>query len=151
LGGSPQYLSQTLTGSACWRAIENAFGGGAVVAGSSAGAMVLGQYVFDPKGVKIIEGLGRLPNVCVIPHHKNFGRQWSERIRVELPSAVLIGIDEETAAIGDAANGVWTVYGPGRVTLYRNRTVEYREDGQTFFLPSTNGMEKEPLNDSIIG
>jgi cyanophycinase-like exopeptidase len=40
LGGFPSYLEQTLQGSRGWQAIVSAYQGGAVIAGSSAEAMV---------------------------------------------------------------------------------------------------------------
>ena len=40
LGGFPRHLAETLENSACWRAALNAYGQGAVIAASSAGAMV---------------------------------------------------------------------------------------------------------------
>src|SRR5512139_1318785 len=44
LGGFPHYLAQTLLGSRSWQAMLAAFEAGAVVGGSSAGAMVLCEY-----------------------------------------------------------------------------------------------------------
>src|SRR5690242_74813 len=44
LGGFPGYLGDTLKGSACWQAVLQAYENGAVIAGSSAGAMVMCQY-----------------------------------------------------------------------------------------------------------
>src|ERR1051326_6495637 len=41
LGGFPGYLGQTLMGSQAWQAMLDAYANGAVIAGSSAGAMVL--------------------------------------------------------------------------------------------------------------
>src|SRR5436190_5217725 len=49
LGGFPHYLGQTLLGSASWQAIVAAYQAGALVAGSSAGAMVLCQHYYNPE------------------------------------------------------------------------------------------------------
>ena len=44
LGGFPHYLGQTLLGSEAWRAAREAHAAGAVLGGSSAGAMVLCEH-----------------------------------------------------------------------------------------------------------
>jgi len=120
LGGFPHYLGQTLLGSAGWQAIEAAHQAGAVVAGSSAGAMVLCQYYYNPEASQVIDGLGMLPNACVLPHHNTFGKGWAARLAAQLPDSVLLGIDERTAMLDDGAGGAWRVYGQGAVTLYRH-------------------------------
>jgi cyanophycinase len=117
------YLFRTLTDSACWRAILSAYEAGAVIAGSSAGAMVLCQYFFEPATRKLKKGLGLLPNTCVLPHHNMFGKGWVERLTNQLPTMVILGIDERTAMIDDGTGGKrrdWNVYGQGTVTRYRN-------------------------------
>src|SRR5947209_4557345 len=48
LGGFTGYLGETLKGSASFHAMLDAYAAGAVIAGSSAGAMVMCQYYFDP-------------------------------------------------------------------------------------------------------
>ncbi|MHB8328145.1 MAG: Type 1 glutamine amidotransferase-like domain-containing protein, partial [Acidimicrobiales bacterium] len=47
-GGSAMHLRSVLKGSAVWEALLEAWRGGAVVAGSSAGAMVLTDPMVDP-------------------------------------------------------------------------------------------------------
>ncbi len=46
-GGNPRYLLETMQGSQAWRAASNAWERGAVYAGCSAGAMILGRKVPD--------------------------------------------------------------------------------------------------------
>ncbi len=46
-GGKPDYLHATLTGTALWSAVEAVLDRGGVVAGCSAGAMIMGGYVPD--------------------------------------------------------------------------------------------------------
>jgi cyanophycinase len=121
LGGFPRYLGETLAGSRCWAAIAEAYGAGAVVAGSSAGAMVLCAHYYDPSRHELCAGLGLVPGSCLLPHHNTFGRSWSAHIAVALPGATLIGIDEQTGMIDEAGSGdarAWRVYGRGAVTLY---------------------------------
>jgi cyanophycinase len=121
LGGFPAYLGQTLKGSLCWQAALEAYARGAVLAGSSAGAMVMCQYYFDPERRQVIEGLNLLPRTCVLPHHNTFGQAWAERLATLLPDVVLLGIDERTAMLDDGPGPrltSWRVYGQGCVTIY---------------------------------
>lgn len=118
LGGFPHYLGQTLLGSPAWEAATAAYRNGAVLGGSSAGAMVLCQHYFDPHSGKIQPGLNLLPGACVLPHHNRSGKNWAEKVRALLPEAVLVGIDERTGMINDGPGGGWQVYGAGAVTIY---------------------------------
>ncbi|NOH01370.1 MAG: type 1 glutamine amidotransferase-like domain-containing protein [Chloroflexi bacterium] len=125
LGGFPHHLGETLAGSLCWRAALDAYRAGAVIAGSSAGAMVLCEHYYDPYEKKLLRGLNLVPNACVLPHHNNFGKAWAEHLAQLLPDATLIGIDEYTGMLGGADNE-WEVHGGGEVTLYRSgATVRY--------------------------
>ncbi len=124
LGGFTHYLGQTLKDSLAWQAIMTAYQAGAVVAGSSAGAMVLCEHYFNPDAGAVVDGLGLLPNRCVLPHHNTFGQGWADRLTEALPQATLIGIDERTGLLsGDTADSEWQVYGQGKVTLYRDGQV----------------------------
>lgn len=119
LGGFPGYLARTLAGSRAWAAMMTAFERGALLAGSSAGAMVLCEHLYDPEKRTIADGMGIVPNACVLPHHDRFGRGWVTRLRPMLPQATLIGIDEETGVIGSLETNEWGVHGRGEVVLYR--------------------------------
>ncbi len=134
LGGFPHYLGQTLLGSAGWQAIMAAQQAGALVAGSSAGAMVLCQHYYNPESSQVIAGLEMLPNACVLPHHNSFGKGWAARLAALLPDSVLLGIDEHTAMLDDGAGGAWRVYGQGAVTLYRHGQATVHAAGAEFAL-----------------
>jgi cyanophycinase len=134
LGGFTHYLGQALLGSASWRAIREAHESGAVVAGSSAGAMVLCAHYYDPEGRRVAEGLGLLPRACVLPHHNTFGKGWASRLGALLPDTTLLGIDERTGMLNDGAAGAWRVYGQGSVTLYRDGWPTTYHSGQEFTL-----------------
>jgi cyanophycinase len=133
LGGFPRHLGETLKNSACWRAALDAYEGGAVIAGSSAGAMVLCEHYYDPYEKKVLHGLNLIPNACVLPHHNNFGKSWAKQLIPLLLNDNLIGIDEQTGMISDA-NGVWKVYGAGKVTLYRGGQEKSHRQGEVFSL-----------------
>ena len=132
LGGFTHYLGQTLLGSEAWEAALETYQNGAVIAGSSAGAMVMCEYYYDPGRGTVERGLNLMPNACVLPHHNTFGKKWAGKLKVLLPGVTLLGIDEHTGMLMD--DGEWTVYGGGVVTLYRGETIETFVSEKTFNL-----------------
>lgn len=133
LGGFPTYLAETLRDSLAWKGALQAFAGGAVLGGSSAGAMVLCEHYFDPEAGRVQGGLNVLGNACVLPHHSGVGHKWATRLVEQLPHVVLLGIDERTGILNDVSDS-WSVYGSGRVTVYRGGRVERFSRGDTFSL-----------------
>jgi cyanophycinase len=133
LGGFPRYLAETLRGSRAWNAALRAYTDGAVLAGSSAGAMVLCEHYYDPHSERALPGLNLLPACCVLPHHNTFGGGWAAALREQLPAATLLGIDERTGMLRAAADR-WAVYGAGEVTLYHAGQVRTFARGESFTL-----------------
>lgn len=132
LGGFTAYLGETLKGSAAWNAVLEAYQDGAVIAGSSAGAMVMSEFFYDPSQGKVVEGLNLVPNSIILPHYNTFGKSWASRL-LEISQVTLVGIDEYTGMLDDAGQ-IWTVYGGGSVTLYRNDQIETYQTGKSFSL-----------------
>ena len=133
LGGFTHYLGQTLLGSQAWDAALAAHQNGAVIAGSSAGAMVVCEYYFDPLGSKVEQGLNLVSNACVLPHHNTFGKNWAERLKALLPGVTLLGIDEYTGLL--SGDSKWRVLGGGAVTLYLGAKVDTYTSGKMFRFP----------------
>jgi cyanophycinase len=133
LGGFPRHLAETLANSLCWNAVLDAYEQGAVIAGSSAGAMVVCEHYYDPSEKKVLRGLNLIPNACVLPHHNNFGKAWADRLVQLLPGVVLIGIDEQTGLLSDM-DGNWQVHGGGNVTRYQNGKINQYARGEIFSL-----------------
>ena len=133
LGGFPRHLAETLSNSLCWQAALDAFEEGAVIAGSSAGAMVLCEHYYDRYEKKVLRGLNLIPNSCVLPHHNNFGKSWAQQLERMLPNAILIGIDEQTGMLNHT-DGTWQVHGAGNVTLYNVGKINGYTRGETFSL-----------------
>ncbi len=131
LGGFTHYLSQTLKDSLAWEATLEAYQNGAVIAGSSAGAMVMCELYYDPGQGRVHPGLDLVSNSLVLPHHNTFGKNWAARLTTQLPNGILIGIDEQTGMINDGVDQ-WTVYGRGAVTLYKDSKIETIRTGSTF-------------------
>ncbi len=142
LGGFPDFLAETLHGSQSWEAIVQAYRTGAVLAGSSAGAMVLGGHFYEPRRGTVRPGLGLLPDLCMIPHHNASGRRWVSRLIGLLPETTLVGLDEQTGIINEGPNGRWQVYGQGAGTLYRNGRRTVYPAGHAFHLPAPLGVER---------
>jgi cyanophycinase len=134
LGGFTHYLGQTLLGSSGWEAALEAYQNGAVIAGSSAGAMVLCQFYYDPNEGKVVEGLNLISNALVLPHHNTFGRGWAVRLLEKLPGVTLLGIDERTGMLDNGHGLEWSVLGQGSITVYRQGQREIHPTGETFFL-----------------
>jgi cyanophycinase len=136
LGGFPRHLAQSLAGSESWQAILAAHQSGAVIAGSSAGAMILCDHYYDPYEKNILRGLGLIPDACILPHHDTFGKNWALELAQRLAGVILIGIDEETGMLNDGPTGQWQVYGDGTggVTLYKNDRKTHFASGRRFDL-----------------
>jgi cyanophycinase len=119
-GGSPLHLRSVLKGSAVLDALISAWHRGAVVAGSSAGAMALCDPMIDPRGGAYTVGLGLLEQVTVVPHHDPAATQHLWRTLDLAPEGVTVaGIPERTALIR-APGGTWREAGAGHVTVYRD-------------------------------
>jgi len=134
LGGFPRYLCETLRGSQVWSAALEAHRNGAVVGGSSAGAMVLCEHYYDPYVGKLLQGLDLLENICILPHHNRFGKGSASNLKSLIPHSTLLGIDEQTGIINDGSGGAWTIYGAGVVTIYRGERTEVHMRGAQFRL-----------------
>ncbi len=121
-GGSALHLRSVLKGSAVFDALREAWHGGAVVAGSGAGAMVLTDPMVDPRGGALTVGLGLVGQMAVVA---NFGDvdedahgEKLHRSVVLAPSGLpVVGIPDRTALVGDG-EGNWRVSGEGSVTVF---------------------------------
>ena len=133
-GGSPEHLLVTLKGSLLLESILAAAAGGMVLAGSSAGAMVMGSLMRGPRDGKWVEALGIVPHTAILPHHENSNpADTSLKLRDQVPDGLtLLGIDARTGCLGCPGN--WRVVGPGKVTVYRGRDWQVYQSGST--LPS---------------
>jgi cyanophycinase len=117
-GGSPLHLRSVLKDSKVWHALESAWQDGAVVAGSSAGAMVLCDPMVDPRGGAFTLGLGMVEQVAVIPHADTWSPEKAHRtVQLAAGGVRLATIDEQTALLRDP-DGTWRVAGAGGVEVY---------------------------------
>jgi cyanophycinase len=136
-GGQPGHLIRALEESAVGRAIAAAHHRGAVLAGCSAGAMVLAGHAFDfrlrllPWLLRWRDGLGFVPGASVLPHYDAWPEPICALIAFQAPrGSVVLGIDEGTAAVG--RDGAWQVHGRSRVTVWRGRRRDRYRAGEVF-------------------
>lgn len=131
-GGSPLYLIETLRGTRAWATIVARYREGAVLAGCSAGAIMLGEYTFNHRAVLAGQppawqpALGVIPGLAVIAHFDRFRRRFDPEALPALVSSApvgttLIGIDEDTALLRlPSDTGYrWQVYGRQTVSILR--------------------------------
>jgi cyanophycinase len=117
-GGSALHLRSVLKESAVWEALVQAFSDGAVVAGTSAGAMVMCDPMVDPRGGAFTLGLGLVEQVAVIPHFDAWSPEKHQRALQLAPAGVpIVGVDEQTALIRHA-DGRWEAAGAGKVEVF---------------------------------
>ena len=116
--GSPMHLRSVLKDSPVWDALVAAWQGGAVLAGSGSGAMVLCDPMVDPRGGALTLGLGLLEQMAVIPHHDTWSEDKEKRTLKIAPKGMpIVGIDERTALLREP-DGTWHTAGAGEVTVY---------------------------------
>jgi cyanophycinase len=117
-GGSPMHLRSVLKDTPAFSALVTAWKSGAVVAGSSAGAMVLGESMVDPRGGALTLGLGMISGLAVMPHSDTWSEEKAHRtVQLATGHLRIAAIDERTALIRDPS-GKWSVEGAGEVTVF---------------------------------
>jgi cyanophycinase len=134
-GGKPRFLLDTLRGTPAWDAILRVYRTGGVIAGCSAGAMVLGAVIVDfPRLWSTLPALSLVPGVLVIPHFDEMPPGMTALSGVARHRATVVGIDRSTALVG--YGGRYAVAGSGGVTVFAPEgKVRYR-DGQDVALPT---------------
>lgn len=116
--GSPLHLRSVLMHSPLWDALVAAWQGGAVLAGSGAGAMVLCDPAVDPRGGAFTLGLGLLDRLAVVPRADTWSEDKLHRTLQLTPAGVaLVEVDERTALIRDP-DGTWHATGVGAVSVW---------------------------------
>jgi cyanophycinase len=117
-GGSPMHLRSVLKNTPLWDALVSSWHSGAVVAGSSAGAMVLGDSMVDPRGGALTLGLGLIDHMAVLPHYDTWSEEKAHRtVMLATGHLRIAAIDERTALIREPDN-TWRSEGAGKVVVY---------------------------------
>src|SRR5688572_29986209 len=128
-GGDPGYLHETMKDSRAWMAARRAWERGAIYAGCSAGAMILGKYIPGLRLAGVQEGFGIIPATYVVPHFDAIPAIWRPVVfglqRQLRAGERMIGIDEDTALIG-RLGGEWMIMGKGNVHIFaRGKETRY--------------------------
>ena len=129
-GGRPDFLVSTLEKTVVFEKVVALWRGGAALAGCSAGAMALCEWVpgIGAARADARHGFGLVKGLAVLPHFDKMAARIPDMIRdmaINPPADVsLIGIDEQTALIWE--NGTWRIEGRGCVwDLTRHPRVRY--------------------------
>ena len=143
-GGAPGHLLDTLTGSLLLEKLRGARKRGAALAGSSAGAMVLGSWM---RSGGWTDALGIVDGVAVLPHHEGSEpAQVAQELERSAPSgALVLGIDGMTSCLGGAEG--WEVWGPGAVTLYNQGRWRRYRSGESVPVDSFDQRAAKITND----
>jgi len=139
-GGKPDHLLGALDGTPAGAALWAVHQRGGVVAGCSAGAMVLASHQPRVRGRRFVRfpagwraALNLVQQTAVLPHYDAFPEVLAAAVVLLAPrGTVVLGVDEETAAVG--LDGTWQVRGRGRVTVWRGRSRTRYRDGESFRL-----------------
>jgi len=138
-GGHPGYLYRTLKDSLVWQAAQKAWARGAVYAGCSAGAMILGREMpdFRAAGIRSTAAFAILPVASIMPHFNAiplFGKPLVATLRRRLlEGEIMIGIDEDTAIVGKL-NEDWTVLGRSKAHVFTKDNSQSYSSGEKFSL-----------------
>jgi cyanophycinase len=136
-GGDPGYLLDVLRDSALLAAIQDVYKSGGIIAGSSAGAMVLSAQMRKWNEGEWVSGLGFVPDVAVLVHHNGTDSATQQATlqsqQTNSDPAIIVGIAESTACFS-ADNHNWEVAGNGSVTVYRDGNAVSYTHGQQFTL-----------------
>lgn len=140
-GGNPWYLATVLAGTPLWERIVERLDAGLAYAGCSAGVACLTAMTFDSDTQdfeKVFKpGLGLIPQTVFAPHW-DMVDSWIPGARAAITSAtppggVLVGLDEDTAMVGDGSS--WRVEGRQGIHVYRSGAWTRHDAEDTFDLP----------------
>jgi cyanophycinase len=149
-GGKPAYLYQTLEGSLAWEAILAVLRKGGLLAGCSAGAMIMGEAFFGFSGQARNQGFRLLPGATVIPHYDELPEWMVAPVRKWISHGLtLVGIEANTAlfrrgeemeVLGSGGVTVWNTAGKTRYVqgVVPDWTTSVRNDAGTAD-PSSRG------------
>ena len=127
-GGRPDYLYNTLKDTPTWEAIFSVHLRGGIIAGCSAGAMIMGARI--PGFPRWQPAFGLIPKAVIIPHFDELPQVFIKTIRYLIQrNWTIVGIEGNTALV--SSNGEISVIGSGSVTIWNiNRRSQYKDRQQ---------------------
>ena len=134
-GGNPQHVIETMQDSPAWNVIKTAYERGAVLAGCSAGAMMMGGYTISIRqamqgsAMDFVPALGIVPQVIVFPHFDRMAgflsqSRFKDLLRAVPADTTVRGVDENTALVRIEPNeeitqpARWRVIGSQTVSVF---------------------------------
>ena len=116
-GGKPPHLLDSLRGTHTWRATQRVLASGGVVAGCSAGAMIMGGWIPNwPALTSRRRALALVPNAIILPHFDEMFGRLAGLTQLSRPDgAFLLGIDGMTGLL--VGTDGWRVLGARRVVF----------------------------------
>ncbi len=133
-GGNPGYLLATLRNSKLWKIVLKRLDDGALLAGSSAGAMIMGKFLLAPSFKALFndnevfwQRAFGLIDYSVFPHFDHFKKQkdFMRKVIEHIPdkvSSAWMGIDENTAIVFNKHE--CTVHGLGGVEIHNSTGIQ---------------------------
>lgn len=127
-GGDPNFLFQSLDSSLLWQKVLERLKQGVLLSGSSAGAMVMGNYILNKpfkalfaNNETVWQKAFGLVDYTIFPHFDHFKKYQTilKKIVEKSPQAVgsaWLGIDENTALV--IQSNKQTVHGLGKVEMH---------------------------------
>jgi cyanophycinase len=154
-GGRPTYLLNTLRGSPAnnspvkngrgntrgstlaWQAIQQVLAAGGILAGCSAGAMILGERI--PAFPVWQRAFNLLPEAVIVPHFDEMPESFSKTMKLFVSrDKVLVGVEGSTALLRQGQE--LQVLGRGGVTIWNRRERVRYTQGQIVRWPIDGGL-----------
>lgn len=117
-GGKPDYLYETLQRSSVWEAIQTVLAQGGLLAGCSAGAMIMGERLFGfTRGGP---GFSLLPRIVIVPHYDEIPEYIVKPlVHFIEKDMTVVGVEGSTALVKTGEQ--YEVLGSGGVTVWDRR------------------------------
>lgn len=117
-GGRPDYLHRTLKDTPVWQAILAVHQRGGVVAGCSAGAMIMGALLLGFPGLQPAFEL--IPNTVIVPHFDEIPAAFVKTVHfLAARDKTVVGVEGNTALVINENQR--EVLGSGGVTIWNHR------------------------------
>jgi cyanophycinase len=118
-GANAMHLHSVLKDSPVCEALLAAWRGGAVLAGTSAGADVLCDPMVDSRGGAFTVGLGVMAGLAIIPRSNTWSHEKIHRTVALVPRGITLAAVPESTALIREADGSWRVAGTGQVDIWQ--------------------------------
>ena len=126
-GGDPKHLVDVMKESVFLETLLTQMRDGAIVAGSSAGAMAMGAMMHYRESIGALDIVNK---IMTIPHHENKVPEiiYRESLNYIQMGITVIGLDSGTGIISDGAT--CKVYGDGQVVIYEIKGWQTYQSGE---------------------